>query len=135
MKASLVGAPKVTAKALLVAGVNVPLVAVKVYPVPALSRLNPLKVATPVAAARVAVPERLPLAGFVPIAKATEAVEVVTVLPPASWIVTTGDVAKAIPETAAGGWVVKASLAAGPSVMLNVPLVAEVRLAEVAVRV
>jgi hypothetical protein len=60
------------------------------------------------------------------IAKVIEA-ELLTVLPPASWIVTVGCVPNALPAVAVLlGSVVKANFAAAPSVMLNVLLVAEV---------
>ena len=49
---------------------------------------RPLKVAKPLTALRVRVPESVPLPGLVPIAIVIEAVDVVTVLPPASWTVT-----------------------------------------------
>ncbi len=71
---------------MLVAEVSVPLVAVKVYPVPARSILSPLKVAMPLTAVTVFVPERT--APLVPVpdvmARVTGAVELVTVLPLAS---------------------------------------------------
>ncbi len=66
--------------------------------------LSPLKVATPPTAATVFVPDRT--APLVPvlevIAKVTLAVEL-AVLPLASWIVTTGCVAKAKPAAAPAG--------------------------------
>ena len=63
------------------------------------------------------------------------AVELVTVLPPASCTVTTGWVAHTELRAPPPGWVVNASLAAAPTVMLNVELVADVRVPLVAVRV
>jgi hypothetical protein len=87
---------------------------------------NPLKVATPLAALTVAVPLRVPPPGFVPMPSATDAVLVVTVLPPASCTVTTGCVASTVPPVALLGLVVNASFAAAPTVMLNVALVAPV---------
>src|SRR5581483_94103 len=64
----------------------------------------------------------------------------VTRLPPASFTVTWGWMAKALPPVAVVlGWVLKVSEAAGPTVMLNVELGAEAVLrlsvASVAVRV
>src|SRR5262245_2961015 len=94
-----------------------------------------LNVATPLDALTVAVPLSIPLPGFVPIARAMEALLLVTALPPASWTVTTGCVPKAVPPVLVPGLVVNASFAALPTVMLNVALVALVRPALVALRV
>ena len=66
-----VGVGKVILNAVLVVPVRVPEDAVSVYPVPALSMLKPEKLATPLEAATVTVPERVPLEGFVPIARVT----------------------------------------------------------------
>ena len=76
--------------ALLAAEVKPELAAVSTYPVPNLSILRPLKVATPLTALTVAVPDKVPPPGLVVIVSETEAEEVVTVLPPASATVTTG---------------------------------------------
>jgi len=113
-------------KGLLVADVRPVLAAVRVYPVPALLMLRPVNVATPLTAAAVSVPDNVPLAGFVPIAKVTEAVEVVTVFPPASSTVTCTWLMVA-PALVFVGCVVKASLVAGPAVTLKDALVAAVR--------
>src|SRR5438034_13029 len=72
-------------KLLLVAPVRVVADAVRVYPDPRLLMLRFAKVATPLTAATVVVPERVPLAGLVPIASVMLVVAVVTVLPWASW--------------------------------------------------
>ena len=72
--------------------------------------------------------------GLVPIARVREAVEA-TVLPPTSWTVTAGCVVHVAVLAPPPGWVVKARLAAGPIVIVNVLLVAEVSPAAVAVRV
>ena len=95
---------------------------------------NVLNVATPPTAATVVVPLKVPVAGFVPIAKTTFAVEPVTVLPFASWIVTTTLLIVA-PLTVLLGWVVNATFAAAPAVMLKVLDVAPVKLADAAVNV
>jgi hypothetical protein len=84
--------------------------------------LRPVKVATPLTAATVAVPESVPAPGLVPIASVTEAVDEVTVLPCASWIVTPGCVAQALAAVPPPGWVVKASLEAAPGVTVTVAL-------------
>src|SRR5712691_447134 len=85
------------------------------------------KVATPLTAATVVVPERVPLAGLVPIATVMLVVAVVTVLPWASWTATRTAGAFTAPAAALLGCTVKASFAAAPALMLNAPLVAPVR--------
>ena len=58
---------------------NIPVeVAFKVYPVPILLILKPVKVATPFTALTVAVPAKVPLPGFVSIASVIGAVLVFT---------------------------------------------------------
>src|SRR5438477_470 len=99
--------------------------------------LHPAKVSTPATAALVldGVQLRAPLpGGLVPMARVMLAVEPVTVLPPASCTVTTGCVAQAVPPVPPPGWVVKASLAAAPTVMLKPELAADVRAPSAAVR-
>src|SRR5437764_15359488 len=71
-------------KLLLVAPVRVVADAVRVYPVPRLLMLRFAKLATPLTAATVVVPARVPLAGLTPIASVMLVVAVVTVLPWAS---------------------------------------------------
>ncbi len=84
---------------------------------PARGILRPLKVATPLTAFMVAVPDRI--APLVPVPgvmdRVTVTLELVTVLPPASWMVTIGCAAKAAPAVAEAGEAVKASLAASPA--------------------
>src|SRR3989454_8073027 len=70
------------------------------------------KVATPLTAATVVVPARVPLAGLVPIATVMLVVAVVTVLPWASWTVTCTAGVIAAPATALLGCPMKASFAA-----------------------
>src|SRR5438270_561435 len=86
----------------------------------------PENVAMPFAAFWVAVPLRVPLPGFVPMAIVTDAVLVVTTLPPASCTCTV--TAGVIEEPAAvfDGCVPKASFVAVPTVILNELLVAPV---------
>ena len=86
-----------------------------------------LNVATPPDAVTVVVPLRVPLPGFVPMATVIEAVLVVTRLPPASCTctVTAGVIEEA--AVAFDGCVPNTSLAAAPTVMLNVLLAAPVR--------
>src|SRR5437762_2251884 len=93
---------------------------------PALFRLNVENVATPLTAATVAVPERIPLAGLVPIATVMLVVAVVTVLPWASWTATWTPGVIAPPAAALLGCRVKTSFAAGPTprLMLKAVLVA-----------
>jgi hypothetical protein len=83
VKTNLVAAPASILKALLTVEVRPVLVAVSVYPVPDRLILRPLKVATPLTAFLVLVPESTaPLVPvLVVIARLTEAVDDVTVLP------------------------------------------------------
>src|SRR5438132_1666259 len=90
---------------------------------------RPLKVARPVPVftAAVVVPFNTPPGpALFWIARTTFCAVPVTVLPFASWRVTTGCVGKATPPVLLLGLVVKASFAAGPAVMLNALLVAPV---------
>src|SRR5438128_12129500 len=75
------------------------------------------KVATPLTAATVVVPERVPLAGLVPIATVMLVVAVVTVLPWASWTATCTAGVIAAPAAALLGCTVKTSFAAGPTLV------------------
>ena len=118
--------PATTSKALLVAAVRPELVALKVYLVPTLLILRLLKVATPFTAETVRVPDNVPLPGFAPNAIAMEAVEVVTVKPPASSTVTVTAGVIAAPAAVLPGWTVKANLVAGPN-KLKAALVAPIR--------
>src|SRR5207249_945080 len=102
-------------KPLLMAPVRLVAEAMRVYPLPALSILKFAKVATPLTAATVVVPERVPLAGLVPIATAMLLVAVVTMLPWASWIATCTAGVIAAPPAALLGCTVKASFAAVPT--------------------
>src|SRR5436189_3460232 len=90
-------------------------------------RLKVENVATPLAAATVLVPARVPLAGLVPIATVMLVVAVVTVLPWASWTDTCTAGVIAGPAAVLLGCTVKASFAAAPTLMLNALLVAPVR--------
>src|SRR5213592_2477491 len=78
-------------------------------------RLKVENVATPLAAATVLVPARVPLAGLVPIATVMLVVAVVTVLPWASWTVTCTAGVFIAPAAAVLGCTVKTSFAAGPT--------------------
>src|SRR2546429_42582 len=79
------------------------------------------KVATPLTAATVVVPERVPLAGLVPIATEMLVVAVVTVLPWASWTATCTAGVFTAPAPALLGCTVKTSFVAvgwtGPEVL------------------
>ena len=83
MKASLIAVLDPTLKTLLIAEVRPVPVAVSVYPVPDRLMLRPLKVATPLTALLVLVPESTAPLVPVPevIANVTDAVEDVIVLP------------------------------------------------------
>src|SRR5205809_7413762 len=73
------------------------------------------KLAAPLTAATVVVPERVPLAGLVPIASVMLVVAVVTVFPWASWTVTRTAGVFAAPAAALLGCTVKTSFAAAPA--------------------
>jgi hypothetical protein len=81
VNANWVAPPTVTLNALLVALVRVAAAAPSVYPLPALLMLSVENVATPATAFATAVPLRVPLDGFVPIAIVIWGVEEVTTLP------------------------------------------------------
>src|SRR5687768_12620870 len=78
------------------------------------------KLATPATAATVVVPESVPPPALLPMATVTLAVELVTVLPKVSWMVTWTAGLIAAPAVALEGLTVKASLDAAAGVMLNV---------------
>jgi hypothetical protein len=82
-----------------------------------------LKVATPLTALTVVVPESVPLEGFVPIASVIGAVELVTTVPPESSTDTLTAGAIDVFATVFDGWTVNASLvAAWPlNVTVNAP--------------
>ncbi len=136
MKPSLTAADGDTLKGLLVVGKSVPLVAVRVYPEPTRLMLSPLKVATPMVALTVVVPDRV--APLVPVpgvmARVIGPVYVVTVLPLVSCTVTVGCVVKAVPLMAPAGEVVNTSLEAAWDT-LKLLLIAEVSPVVVAVSV
>src|SRR2546428_390366 len=127
VKTSFAAAPTPMLNALLVAPVRPVAAAVSVYPAAARLRLNVENVATPFTAVTVVVPERVALAGLVPIATVMLVVAVVTVLPWASWTATRTAGAFPAPAAALLGCTVKASFAAAPALMLNALLVALVR--------
>src|SRR3954466_8879053 len=93
------------------------------------------KVANPLAAATVVVPDSVPLPGLVPMASLPLADEPVTVLPNASCTATTTAGAIATPATALLGCTENASLEAAAGLMLNPAEVAPVSPAELATRV
>ena len=64
-----------------------------------------------------------PLPGWLAMPRVTGLVAVVTTLPPLSWTLTAGWVAQVAPLAPPPGWVLKASCAAAPTVMLNGVLV------------
>src|SRR4051794_16575269 len=97
--------------------------------------LQPANVATPATAVTVLVVQASVAPAGVVIAERTSLVSVVTVLPAASWTVMTGCVANAAVLAAPLGWVVTASFAAGPGVMVKAVLRAVVSAPSVAVRV
>src|SRR5437879_1075176 len=134
VNASCVAAPAVTLKAALV-WVSPAAPAVKVYALPTLLMLNPGNAATPLTAATVVVPARVPPPGFEPIATVTFPEKAVTVFPCASSPVTCTAGAITAPAVASPGWTVKPSAIAGPGVMLNPALATGVSALAAAVRV
>src|SRR5689334_10056959 len=86
--------------------------------------LNVVNVATPLDAATVVVPDRLPAPGFVPIATATLPVNPVAVFPSASRAVTCTAGVSVAPAAALLGCTVNTNWVAPPAVMSNRPLVA-----------
>src|SRR5207249_1386996 len=93
-------------------------------PLPALVEPGVLKLATPPTAATVKLPERVPPAGFVPIATLTLPVKPGTVLPNASCAVTSTAGVIVAPAIVFVGCTVKASRVAVPLVTLKGVLVA-----------
>jgi hypothetical protein len=87
--------------------------------VPALLIEQPVKAATPAIVPDDVQVDRVPADGLAPMAMVMACVSVVTVLPPASSMVTVGWVANAAPPTAPAGWTVKASCDAVPTVTLK----------------
>ena len=86
-----------------------------------------LKVATPLTALTVLVPASVPLEGLEPIATVIETLELVTVLPLASWTATVTAGLIDVPVAALVGCCWKASLVAAPGVILKAELVAPLR--------
>src|SRR6267143_656859 len=82
------------------------------------------KLATPATAATVAVPDRVPAPGFVPIAMVTLPVKPVAVFPWASWAVTCTAGVIAAPAVVLAGCTLNTSWLAVPAVMLKAVLVA-----------
>jgi len=108
-----------------VAPVSDPDEAERVRPVPAVSTFNPLNVATPFTAFTVAVPANVPA---LRVSEIESLDVVVTVFPNASWTVTTGCVANAVPATVEeDGCVVNANFDADANVMSKALDVAEVK--------
>src|SRR5207249_12064041 len=99
VNASCVAAAADTVKGLLVALVGPEAAAVRVYPVPALLMLRFANVATPLAAATVAVPASVPLPGFAPRAMVTLPLNPVAVFPCASCAVIWTAGAIAVPRS------------------------------------
>lgn len=133
-KTSLVAEPKIENDA-LVAAVREPDVAVSVYK-PAWLTRQPVKVATPATALFGFDPQFVSDPPPVPLSvSSTDAVLLVTVLPPASLTVTTGCLPNAVLRAVFSGVVVNTRLFAGPTDTVIVELTAEVRPGEVAVRV
>jgi hypothetical protein len=135
VNANCVAVPGVILNPVLVADVSAPEVAFNVYPVPVLLILILGNVATPATAVCVAVPDSVPLPGFVPIARITALTADVTTLPSASSMLTCTfgviDAAAAVFV----GCTVNANCVAVPGVILKPLLVAAVSAPEVAFNV
>src|SRR5438034_265466 len=102
LNTNCVAVPAVMLNAVLVPVTGPGALAVSVYPVPTLSIDRPVNVATPPDAAWVAVPDKAPPDGLVPIASVTLPVNPVTVFPFASWAVTSTAGAMLAPATRMG---------------------------------
>jgi hypothetical protein len=110
---ALEAVPKLSAKLLEVAAVSDVGVKARVKLPVAPKRTRLVKVATPLTAATVVVPLKVPVPDAIDATTLT--VEVVTVFPDASVILTTGWVVKAVPAAAPDGSVVIMALDAGPA--------------------
>jgi hypothetical protein len=132
VNASFAAAAGVMVNAFEVAWDAPPEVAVSVYPVPALSMLKSLNVATPATAALVSEPDRVPELGFVPMPTVTLPVNVVTVFPATSCPVTVTAGVTDAPATVLVGCALKTSCASAPIEIVNAVLVAVVRLVALA---
>jgi hypothetical protein len=120
----------VTSNVLDVAEVKEPDAADNVRPVPAVSTFKPANVTTPFTAFTEDVPDNVP---ELTVSEIESLDVVVTVFPNASWTVTTGCVANAVPATVEeDGCVVNANFDADANVMSNVLDVAPVRLPDAA---
>ncbi len=104
---------------MLVAPAAAVALAASVYPDPPLMILRFANVATPLTAATLVVPERIPPLGFVPIASVTVPVNAVAVFPcPSSAVTCTAGVI-AEPAVALDGCTENTTRAAAPAAMLN----------------
>src|SRR4029077_12565385 len=128
-------APGVMLNAVLVAPVGPVALAASVYPVPTLSILTFVNVATPLTAATLVVPASVPPPGLAAIASATLPLNSVAGFPCASCAATCIAGVIAAPEVPLEGWPVNTSCAAAPGVMLNAALVLPVSPLALAARV
>src|SRR5690242_6744818 len=119
---SLVAAPAMIVKPLLVAPVRPVAAAARVYPVPLLLMLMVENEATPATALADTVPPSVPPPALVPKSSVTEPVKPVAVLPFASRAVTAIAGAIVAPAVALVGCPVNTSCVAAPGTMLNVAL-------------
>src|SRR5205814_2028154 len=133
LNTNCVAVPAVMLNAVLVPVTGPGALAVSVYPVPTLSIDRPVNVATPPDAAWVAVPDKAPPDGLVPMASVTLPVNPVAVLPLASWAVTSTAGVILAPAAVLVGSTDNTRLEALTAVVLSVGLV--VLPAPVAVRV
>src|SRR5439155_563744 len=122
VKTSWVASPGVIVNGALVAPSGPVALAVSVYPLPLLSRLRLENVATPPTTATVVEPDRVPPAGFVPIATVTLSANPGTAFPHASRALTWTGVS-VFPADAPRGCAVKTSCAGRPALMAKGELV------------
>src|SRR6266480_3754546 len=123
LNTNCVAVPAVMLNAVLVPVTGPGALAVSVYPVPTLSIDRPVNVATPPDAAWVAVPDKAPPDGLVPMASVTLPVNPVAVLLLASRAVTCTAGVIAAPADVVLGCTENTSCVAVPAVILNAVLV------------
>src|SRR5688500_2079450 len=97
--------------------------------------LSPEKVAMPLTAATVVMPDRVPLPALVPMPTEIELVALVMVCPAACWMATWTAGAHAVPAVTGPGWTTNASRLAGAAVTEKGVLVAAARPGEETARV
>jgi len=125
IKPSFVAAPTVMSKLAEVAVLNPAPLASNVYPLPTLSTEMSLKVASPLTAAAVNVPDKVPLPGLLLMANVIEFVAVTTRFPPASstWTLMGGLIGEV--DTVLVGSTLKTNCAGAPTLISKIAEIAE----------